>query len=60
MYYSSTQNINTGKAWSEIDLKDIRDFASVMTISQLANYLCRSEQEVVAKLKEFKASQQLD
>jgi hypothetical protein len=46
-------NINTGKNWSEMDLQDIRDFAPVMTISELANYLCRSEQEVADKLKEI-------
>jgi len=53
MFYSRTQNINTGKPWSEMDLRDVRDYASTMTISQLADYLCRSEQEVVNKLKEL-------
>jgi hypothetical protein len=52
MYYSNTQNINTGKEWSQIDLDDIHGFAAVMTLSGLADYLCRSEDEVAVKLEE--------
>jgi hypothetical protein len=48
-----TLNMNTGKGWSETDLQDIRDFAPIMTISELADYLCRSEKEVADKLKEI-------
>jgi hypothetical protein len=33
MGYSNKPNINTGKDGSDMDLKDIRDFAPVMTIS---------------------------
>jgi hypothetical protein len=53
-------NLNTGKVWSEMDLRDVRDFAPVMTISELADYLCRSEQEVVDKLKELKDLHKLE
>ena len=53
MGYSTQPNINSGKPWSEMDLRDIRDYARTMTISQLADFLCRSEQEVVDKLKEL-------
>jgi hypothetical protein len=48
-----TQNINSGKGWSEMDLQDIRDFAALMTPTELADYLCRSEREVVAKVEEL-------
>jgi hypothetical protein len=51
----ATQNINTGKARSEMDLEDIRDFAPVMTLAELADYLCRSEEEVEAKLNSLSA-----
>lgn len=53
-YYSAETNVNTGNAWSEMDLNDIHDFAPVMTLKQLADYLCRSEHEVAAKLEELK------
>jgi len=45
--------MNTGKSWSEMDLQDIRDFAPLMTPAELADYLCRSEAEVVAKVEEM-------
>jgi hypothetical protein len=46
-------NINTGKPWLELDIQDIRELAPLMTPSELAYYLCRSEQEVVAKVEEM-------
>jgi hypothetical protein len=46
-------NINTGKPWSEMDLQDIREFAPIMTSQELADYLCRSEEEVIAKVEEM-------
>ena len=46
-------NINTGKVWSEMDLTDMKDFAPQMLAKELADYLCRSEEEVIAKAKEL-------
>jgi hypothetical protein len=46
-------NINTDKPWSEMDLKDLREFAPIMTSEELADYLCRSEEEVIAKVEEL-------
>ena len=59
MHYSSTQNINDGKEWSQMDLDDIRDFIAVMTLAELSDYLCRSEGEVSTKLEELKVSPRL-
>lgn len=53
-FYSAETNVNSGKPWSEMDINDIRDFALEMTVKQLADYLCRSQQEVAAKLGELK------
>ena len=53
-YYSATTNVNTGTPWSAMDLDDIRDYAPVMSIAELADYLCRSKAEVAAKLDELK------
>jgi len=39
-----------------MDVDDIRDFASRMTLAELADYLCRSKGEVAVKLEELKLS----
>ncbi|WP_068017214.1 hypothetical protein [Rhodoplanes sp. Z2-YC6860] len=48
-----SENINAGKPWSEVELKDIREFAPLMTSQELADYLGRSEEEVIAKVDEM-------
>jgi len=53
------RNVNSGREWSRVDLEDIRDFIPVMTLAELADYLCRPEEEVAAKLEELKVSPRL-
>lgn len=47
---------NEGKPWSEMDLQDLNDFKGTMTLEQLAEYLMRSKEEVVAKISELDRS----
>jgi hypothetical protein len=44
-------NINAGKPWSEMDLVDLRNsLAHDRPVAEIADFLCRSEQEVQAKI----------
>ena len=36
-----------------MDLTNMKDFAPQMSAKELADYLCRSEEEVIAKAKEL-------
>ena len=42
-----------GNDWSVMDVEDLRDYAKVMTIDDLATFLVRSRHEVQKKLIEL-------
>lgn len=45
-------NINEGKPWSAMDLKDLHDYAATgASVEWLADYLCRTEDEVRAQMR---------
>lgn len=45
-------NINEGKRWSKMDLNDLRDYAATgASVEWLADYLCRSVEEVREQMK---------
>jgi hypothetical protein len=44
---------HNGKAWSVMDVEDLRDYAKVMTTDDLATLLMRSRHEVQKKLIEL-------
>jgi hypothetical protein len=47
-------NLNEGKPWSEMDLVDLRhSLAHGRSVAEIAEFLCRSEQEVQAKIAEL-------
>ena len=46
--------INAGKPWSAMDLEDLIDFhESGMPVAELAEHLCRTVEEVRAKIDEI-------
>jgi hypothetical protein len=52
--FSDRRDLNSGKAWSEMDVRDL--YASVAygdTIDETACHLCRSIEETKAKVKEL-------
>ena len=47
-------NLNSGKEWSEVDIEDlIGALAYGRTVAEAADFLCRDEDEVRAKVKEL-------
>jgi hypothetical protein len=47
-------NLNEGKAWSEMDLVDLRNsLKHGRSVAEIAEFLCRSEQEVQEKIAEL-------
>ena len=47
-------NLNSGTDWSEMDLEDLTShLAHGATISETADFLCREEDEVRAKMQEL-------
>ncbi len=47
-------NLNTGKAWSEMDVWDLRNSLSHGdTIAEVADFLCRGVDEVRKKMTEL-------
>jgi hypothetical protein len=47
-------NINSGKPWSELDLQDLRYcLAAGDPVEDIADFLCRSVDEVLAKTVEI-------
>ena len=48
-----TQNRNSGEDWSFADVEDLRDFAKIMTIYDLATVMGRSRHEIQKKLIEL-------
>jgi hypothetical protein len=54
---ADTSNINTGTPWSDFDLEDLRYWlAAGEGAEQIADFLCRSVEEVRAKTAELVAS----
>ena len=47
------QNPSSGKDWSFTDVEDLRDYAKVMTIDDLATVMGRSRHEIRKKLIEL-------
>jgi hypothetical protein len=47
------QNRNSGGDWSFTDVEDLRDFAKVMTIDDLATIMGRSRHQIQKKLIEL-------
>ena len=53
-------DLNTGKAWSEMDLFDLADCVRVrQSVEAIAYFLCRSSAEVCEKIAELKQSGEL-
>jgi len=49
-----TMNVNSGKAWSQVDLYDLRQgLGSGTPIDQVADFLCRDVPEVHAKASQL-------
>jgi len=49
-----TMNVNSGKAWSQVDLYDLRQGRGSGTpIDQVADFLCRDAEEVRAKASQL-------
>jgi hypothetical protein len=47
-------NLNEGKDWSEMDLTDLKNaLAFGRSLEDIADFLCRSEQEVREKIAEL-------
>jgi hypothetical protein len=47
-------NLNSGKEWSDWDIEDlIGALAYGRTVAETADFLCRDEDEVRAKIKEL-------
>ena len=45
---------NSGDLWSEADISDLKnELDHGRTVAQTASFLCRDEDEVRAKMKEF-------
>jgi hypothetical protein len=46
--------INAGKSWSAMDMEDLLDFHESGTpVADIADYLCRTVEEVQAKIDEI-------
>ena len=47
-------NLNEGNAWSDMDLADLKNcLARNIPVSEIADFLCRSEREVREKISEL-------
>ena len=47
-------NLNSGKEWSEMDIEDLASsLAYGRTVAEVADFLCRDEDEVREKMKEL-------
>jgi hypothetical protein len=47
-------NLNEGKAWSEMDLFDLRNSLALgRSVAYIADFLCRGEEEVREKIAEL-------
>ena len=47
-------DINSGQPWSEMDLSDLKDcLRRGDSVAEIANFLCRDEEEVRAKIEEL-------
>jgi hypothetical protein len=54
---SETPNLNTGKSWSDADDLDLKAaLEHCPTIQEIADFLCRTEQEVRDRMRELKLS----
>ena len=52
-------NLNEGKAWSEMDLVDLgNSWAHGRSVAEIAEFLCRGEQEVQEKIAELGMSKE--
>jgi hypothetical protein len=50
-------NLNEGQPWSEMDLVDLKNsLAFGRSVEDIADFLCRSEQEVREKIAELETS----
>jgi len=50
-------NLNEGKPWSEMDLVDLRSSLALgSSVAYIAEFLCRSEDEVRDKIAELEAT----
>jgi hypothetical protein len=50
-------NLNEGKPWSEMDLTDLKNaIAFGRSVADIADFLCRSEDEVREKIAELEKS----
>jgi hypothetical protein len=50
---SGLEMINAGKPWSPMDMEDLFDFYESGTpVAEIADYLCRTVEEVQAKIDE--------
>ena len=50
-------SVNDGKPWSEMDLFDLKNsLAQGTLVEEIADFLCRSEQEVCQKIAELERS----
>jgi hypothetical protein len=48
---SGLETINSGKPWSAIDMADLEEFLTDgRQVTDIANYLCRTVEEVEAKI----------
>ena len=53
-------DINTGKAWSEMDLFDLGNSVRLReSVDEIATFLCRSRREVREKIAELEQSGEL-
>ena len=53
---SGLEMINAGKPWSPMDMEDLFDFHETGTsVVDIADYLCRTVDEVQAKIDEVEA-----
>jgi hypothetical protein len=54
-------NLNEGKPWSEMDLVDLRNSLALgRSVAYIADFLCRSEDEVRDKIAELDAAKEAD
>jgi hypothetical protein len=50
-------NLNEGKSWSEMDLTDLKNARAFgRSVADIADFLCRSEDEVREKIAELEKS----
>jgi hypothetical protein len=50
---------NSGQPWSEMDISDLtNEIAHGRTLAETASFLCRDEDEVRAKMKELRLTEQ--